>query len=70
MKPAKFATQIDPHVLKTLRSFAQQNDKNISSIVTEALKDYLKKYEIRLAFKQAMDNVIQENDELLKKLAK
>ena len=69
MKSVKFATQVDIQVLKALRSFAEKSDKSISKIVTEALKEYLNKAQLKPAFKKAMDEVLEENKELLKKLA-
>jgi len=70
MKLTKFATQVDLSVLKELRSYAKAEDKNISKLVTEALSDYLKKIKARPAFRNAMDEVLSENEELLKRLAK
>jgi len=70
MKLTKFATQVDLSVLKELRSYAKAEDKNISKLVTEALSDYLKKIKVRPAFRNAMDEVLSENEELLKRLAK
>jgi len=70
MKLAKFATQVDERVLKELRSFAKSEDRSISKLVTEALSDYLKKIKIRPAFRNAMEEVLLENEELLKRLAK
>lgn len=70
MNAKKFATQIDEKVLKQLRAFAKSTDKSISKIVNEAIKDYLKKSQIRPAFKNAMNEVINDNEELLKRLAK
>jgi len=70
MKLIKFATQVDLNVLKELRSYAKTADKSISKLVTEALSDYLKKIKVRPAFRDAMDEVLSENEELLKRLAK
>lgn len=70
MKLTKFATQVDLNVLKELRSYAKNEDKSISKIVTEALSDYLKKIKVRPAFRNAMEEVLAENEELLKRLAK
>ena len=69
-KMIKFATQVDEKVLKDLKAFAQENHKNISGIVSDALNDYLKKVKIRPAFLKAIDAVLDENDELLRRLAK
>jgi uncharacterized membrane protein YheB (UPF0754 family) len=70
MKPKKFATQIDEKVLIQLKKYASISDKSISKIVTEAVADYLNKVQLRKVFTDAMDSVIEENAELLERLAK
>ena len=70
MKAKKFATQIDEKVLKDLKAFVQQNDRSISSVVNEAVAQYLHRSKLRPAFLEAMDNVLDEHAELLKRLAK
>ena len=70
MKAKKFATQIDEKVLKDLKAHASTSGISISKIITEAVRDYINKVKVRPAFKSAMDDVINENEELLKRLAK
>ena len=70
MKAKKFATQVDESVLKDLRAYVDQSERSISSVVTKALEEYLKRAKLRPAFRKAMDEVLTENTELLKRLAK
>tara|TARA_Y100001935_G_C17294024_1_gene505071 strand:+ start:846 stop:1076 length:231 start_codon:yes stop_codon:yes gene_type:complete len=70
MKAKKFATQIDPDVLKDLRAFAKKTDRSISSVVSDAVKEYISKAQIRPAFRSAMDEVLEDHSELLTRLAK
>ena len=70
MKAKKFATQIDENVLKDLKSFVRQSDRSISSVVTEAVAEYIHRARLRPAFRNAMDEVLDEHSELLKRLAK
>jgi len=70
MKAIKFATQIDEKVLKDLKKYSKENDRSISKVVTQAVAEYLQKAAVRPAFQNAMEEVISENDELLKRLAK
>lgn len=70
MKWTKFATQIDSEVLRSLKLFAKTADKSISRVVSDAVAEYINKYQVRPAFKSAMDEVLSENEELLKRLAK
>jgi len=71
MKAAKkFATQIEESVLKELKKFVKQEDRKISAVVSEALSEYLNKRRVRPAFRSAMNEVLDENAELLERLAK
>jgi hypothetical protein len=70
MKPIKFASQVDAKVLRDLRAYAEQNNRSISSVVTEALAEYLAKAQIRPAFQTSMEEVLVEHSELLSRLAK
>ena len=70
MKAKKFATQIDEKVLKDLKSYVNATDRSISSVVSEAVAEYLHRSKLRPAFRSAMDEVIDDHQELLKRLAK
>lgn len=70
MRMRKFSTQVDHEVLEQLKEFARISDRSISKIVNEAIADYLKRAQVRPAFLEAMEEVIAENEELLKRLAK
>ena len=66
----KFATQLDPAVAADLRRFAADNDRSISGVVTEAVAEYLAKYQVRPAFRTALAEVVADHAELLTRLAK
>jgi len=70
MKLKKFATQIDEKVLKELRLFASSTDRSISKVVTEAVAEYLQRARVRPAFRNAMDEVLEDHADLLHRLAK
>lgn len=70
MKAKKFATQIDEKVLEDLKAYVAQADRSISSVVTEAVAEYLQRVKLRPTFRKAMDEVLDEHAELLKRLAK
>ncbi len=70
MKARKFSTQIDEKVFKDLKSFSKKTDRSISKVVNEAVKEYIAKTQIRPAFSSAMDEVLNDHEELLKRLAK
>lgn len=69
-KAVKFASQIDQKVLKDLKLFVKDADRSISSVVTEAVQEYLERARVRPAFKSAVAETIAANAELLKQLAK
>lgn len=70
MKAVKFATQIDEAVLKDLKAFAKTTDRSISKVVSEAVRDYLERSQVRPAFRSAMKEVLNEHSDLLARLAK
>ena len=70
MKLKKFATQIDETTLDDLRAYARSTGRSISGVVSEAVAEYLNRASVRPAFRNAMDEVLEDHAELLKRLAK
>ena len=70
MKVKKFATQIDEKVLKQLKEYTKESDRSISSVISEAVAEYIHRARLRPAFRSAMDEVLNDHEELLKRLAK
>lgn len=70
MKLKKFATQIDESTLEELRAYAKSTGRSISGVVSEAVGEYLKRANVRPAFRDAMNEVLEDNAELLERLAK
>jgi hypothetical protein len=70
MAKVKFASLVDAKVLKDLRAYAAETDRSISSMVSEALAEYLAKVKVRPAFQSAMEEVLAEHEDLLSRLAK
>ena len=70
MKPTKFATQINESTLEDLRAYSKSTGRSISSVVSEAVGDYLNRASVRPAFRDAMDEVLEDHAELLERLAK
>lgn len=69
-KAVKFASQIDEKVLKELKLFVKEADRSISSVLSEAVREYLERAEVRPAFRRAVEDTLTTNSELLKRLAK
>lgn len=70
MAKEKFASLVEAKILKDLRDYSELTDRSISSLVSEALAEYLAKVKVRPAFRNAMDEVITDHGELLARLAK
>ncbi len=69
-KAVKFASQIGENTLKELKSFVKETDRSISSVLTEAVQEYLFRARLRPAFRKAAQEILTEHAELLRKLAK
>jgi len=69
-KAVKFASQIDEDTLKELKSFVKESDRSISSVLTDAVQEYLARVKLRPAFRKAAQEVLNEHTELLKRLAR
>jgi len=61
---------MDEKILKDLRSFAKEQNMDISAVLTEAVSELLNKKRIRPAFKKASEEAFEIFDEALKELAK
>ena len=68
-KAEKFASQLDGDLLQSLREHAAATGRSISAVLDDAVREYLERAHVRPAFRAAMDEVLQDHDELLKRLA-
>lgn len=69
-KAEKFASQMDRELLRSLRQHAEASGRSISTLLDEAVREYLQRVHVRPAFRSAMDEVLGEHDELLRRLAR
>lgn len=69
-KAVKFSSQIDEKSLKELKKYSDVTGRTLSSVLTEAVDQYLNRAQVRPAFQDAVEAVMNENEELLKRLAK
>ncbi len=67
---SKFGAQMDAAVLARLRKHAVQSGRTIGSVLTEAVREYLEREQVRPAFVSAAQRVLDEHTELLERLAK
>lgn len=68
MKVVNFYTDVDENILNEIKRYAEDSDQSISKVVNDALIEYLSKDKARTTFKSTMEEVLNEHDELLKKI--
>ena len=66
----KFSSKMDEETLNNLREFAHQENRDISSLLTEAVKEFLNKKRIKPIFQEMADEAFEEFDEALVELSK
>ena len=66
----KFSSKLDEAALEALRAYAHESGRPIASLLTEAVKQYLERVRVRPAFRSAVDEVLEEHDDLLARLAR
>ena len=65
----KFSSKMDEATLEKLRSYSKSSGRNLSTVLTEAVNEYLERIGVRPTFREATDAVLSEHEELLRKLA-
>jgi predicted transcriptional regulator len=66
----KFASQLDAKLLSELKKYAKASDRTLSSVLGEAVGQYLSRVQVRPAFREATVEVLADHAELLQRLAK
>jgi predicted transcriptional regulator len=61
---------MDRELLQSLRQHAEASGRSISTLLDEAVREYLERVHVRPAFRSAMDEVLEKHDELLERLAR
>lgn len=66
----KFASRMDRELLRALREHTEVSGRSISAVLSEAIREDLEWVKVRPAFRSAMDEVLDDHDELLQRLAR
>lgn len=66
----KFSSQMERGVLEELRALAKAQGRTFSSVLSEAGREHLERVRVRPEFRAAVEDVLSENDELLRRLAR
>ena len=70
MRNIKISSKVDEVVWNDLKSLAQEQHQNISSLLTEAIREYVQRKRIRPAVLTHLEVSMEQNEELGKLLAK
>lgn len=70
MANIKISSKVDEAAWEDLKQLASESHQNISGVLTEAIRDYVRKRRVRPAVLQHLDDSMRENDELGHLLAK
>ena len=70
MEMEKFSSQMDSELLEKLREYCASSGRKISDVLTEALENHLSMVLVRPVFRNAVEKVLDEDADLLKRLAK
>jgi len=64
MAAIKISSKIDADVWRELRALAQESHQNISGLLTEAVRDYLRRRRVRPEVLAHLEDAIGANEEL------
>jgi predicted transcriptional regulator len=70
MPTIKVSSKVEEAVWDELKAVARESHQNVSGILTEAIRDYLRRRRVRPVVKTHLNDSIRENEELGKLLAK
>jgi predicted transcriptional regulator len=66
----KLGSQMDAEVLRRLREHAAKTGQTLAWLLTQSTKEYLDRQQLRPAFVEEADAVLDEHAELLDRLAR
>jgi predicted transcriptional regulator len=69
----KFSSQADPEILEALQAIADQEGRQLQSVLGEAMREYLTRKQSKLPRRnvlEAFEQSLRERDELYRSLAK
>jgi len=65
----KFSSKLSKANIEALKTLSKESSRHISSLLDEAVSEYLKRVGVRQTFKDASKEIIEEHSALLKRLA-
>ena len=70
MSAIKISSKVEQDDWKDLQDLARESHQSISGLLTEAIRDYVRKKRLRPSVMNHLEDSIVENEELGKRLAK
>ena len=70
MQNIKISSKVDEETWNELKSLAQETHQNVSGLLTEAIRDFVRRKRVRPEVISHLDNSMSENEALGKLLAK
>ena len=70
MQNIKISSKVDEAVWNDLKSLAKEQHQNVSGLLTEAIREYVKRKRVRPAVLTLLEASMEQNEELGKLLAK
>ena len=70
MASIKISSKVEQAEWKALQDLAKESHQSISGLLTEAIADYVRKRRLRPAIMEHLEDSIQENEELGRRLAR
>jgi len=70
MSTIKISSKVEEDTWNELRTFARQSHQSISGLLTEAIRDYLRRRRVRPEVLGHLNDSISEHEELGRRLAR
>lgn len=69
MAAVKISSKVDERAWEELKALAKESHQSISGVLTEAIKEYLRRRQVRPEVLHHLDNSVEQNRELGRLLA-
>ena len=69
MTTVKISSKVDENTWNELKAFARQSHQSISGMLTEAIRDYLRRRRVRTEVLNHLEESMSEHEELGRRLA-
>lgn len=70
MSAVKISSKVDEKVWNDLKDLADETDRTISGVLTEAIREYLQRRRVRPVVRESLEESIAENERLGELLAR